>query len=481
MKMIKNVSFSVLKTFAAIIIPFIVFPYISRVLSVDDIGKWNYASAVVSYFSLAASFGINEYATRNGAQIRDNKNAFELFADQIFSVNSIFSAVSFCTLLICALLIKELLTYRWLLMLLGINVLILPLSLDWLFNVMEDFKYISIRSITIQIIATCCILAFVKQEGDLYKYAIISVAATTANIAINYLHARSFYLPKWTLNNGFQKHFNNLKWFFINSLASMIYLNSDIILLGIICNDYSVGLYSASSKIYSIVKQLFNAAVFALIPRLSFYASSNDDSFRELLKKVISIVFLFVVPATIGLFLMRYEVIYLVAGKKYIEASRSLGILSFATFFAVFANIFVNGIMISRRREKLVVFSTLISALLNIALNIVFIRYFAQDGAAATTLFAEAMLLIINVYFSRDVIKDIIDKRVIIDTIIATIVMSIVFVASRQYLHTLHVNYIVADIIIILSCFVTYLAVIILREKKIVLESLYSIRRQDRK
>ena len=65
----KNAFLTTIRTVIAMIIPLITFPYIARVLSVDEIGQYNFSNSVASYFLLVAGLGISTYAIREGAKI----------------------------------------------------------------------------------------------------------------------------------------------------------------------------------------------------------------------------------------------------------------------------------------------------------------------------------------------------------------------------------------------------------------------------
>ena len=50
----KNSIIYTLKTVIGLFLPLITFPYVTRVLSVDTIGKVNFSYSIISYFSLLA-------------------------------------------------------------------------------------------------------------------------------------------------------------------------------------------------------------------------------------------------------------------------------------------------------------------------------------------------------------------------------------------------------------------------------------------
>ena len=56
-KLNKNVIYSLLKSFSQMIFPMITFPYISRVLQAENVGKINFSNSIVGYVSLLASLG----------------------------------------------------------------------------------------------------------------------------------------------------------------------------------------------------------------------------------------------------------------------------------------------------------------------------------------------------------------------------------------------------------------------------------------
>ena len=84
-----------IKTLMTVIFPIITFPYASRVLGAAGIGKVNYATSIISYFSLIAALGISTYAIREGARIRDDKQRFNTFAKEMLHINLCTTLISY--------------------------------------------------------------------------------------------------------------------------------------------------------------------------------------------------------------------------------------------------------------------------------------------------------------------------------------------------------------------------------------------------
>lgn len=64
-------------------------------LGVTNIGKINFASSIVSYFSLIGAFGVANYAIREGARVRDKKEEFQNISNEMFSINIVTTIIAY--------------------------------------------------------------------------------------------------------------------------------------------------------------------------------------------------------------------------------------------------------------------------------------------------------------------------------------------------------------------------------------------------
>ena len=81
-----NSVINIIKTVLSIIFPLITFPYASRVLGVNGIGRVDYANSISNYFVLFAELGITTYAVREGAKIRENKEQLNYAVRLLLSI-----------------------------------------------------------------------------------------------------------------------------------------------------------------------------------------------------------------------------------------------------------------------------------------------------------------------------------------------------------------------------------------------------------
>ena len=317
------------RTILNLIFPLITFPYISRVLSVNEIGKYNFSDSVVSYFLLIAALGINQYAVREGTRFRKSYTDISQFASEIFSVNLISTLVSYIMLAILLFCSNKLHNYLLCILILSTQIFFVTIGTEWLYSIFEEYTYITIRSIIFKIISIVLLFMFVREQGDYIKYALITVVASVGSNILNYVHARKYCKIQFTLKFNWKNVLKPVLIIFASNVAIQIYVNSDITMLGYLGNDRSVGIYSISTKIYSIIKNVLTAVLTVTIPRFSLYAGKEEEEkYNGLLQKVINTLNLIIFPAMAGLIMLSKNIIVIIAGENYLDSQNSLCILS---------------------------------------------------------------------------------------------------------------------------------------------------------
>lgn len=445
-----NAVLNIIKQGFSILFPLITFPYASRVLGVSNYGRINFSSSIISYIALIAGLGIYNYAIREGSRVRENRDNLMSLADEVFSINIISTIVAYAIMFLLVLFWPKLGEYHSLLIIQSISIVFTTIGIDWFNVIFEDYFFIAIRYIVCQSIALILMFLLVKGEGDYLQYAFTSIfGSVLANISnLFYIRKHYHYFPKICLTSKCLRHIRSIMIMFGSSVATLIYVNSDVTILGILKDDTIVGYYSVSAKIYSIVKQLLNALLVVSIPRLSNEIAKGEIStVNKQYNKVFSILILIVGPACVGMFMLSENIILLFSGRQYVPAATSLQILSIALAFATLACFFVNVVMIPIRKEKEVLIATCISAMVNIILNFILIPVFAQNAAALTTVIAEIIMLVCSIYFCRGAIH-LKFWRELFTTMLSSLLIGLICATCKIYLNS---NFLIIVIAVCLS------------------------------
>ena len=390
-----NIFFNMLKALMHIIFPLISFPYAARVLGVDNIGKVQYCNSIVSYFILFAGLGIANYATREGTKYRGNRSELSKFAKEVLSINIISTVISYGVLFVVAEAFLR--DYLSLLIICSFLIAFTTFSIDWIYQIEEDFVYISIRTIAIQFLSLIALFLFVKKADDYIIYTAITVVANGGNCIFNWVHSRKyvdwFDKPE---KLDYKQHIKPILLIFSISISASIYLHLDSVMVGAMRGDHEVGLYSAATKLVTVVKSVITSISAVLLSRLSFYAHKNDElKYKTLLKNSINCVLMVAMPCGIGLAILRKEILLLFCGKEFMDAAFASLILSINLIFSVIDGMLYNQVFLPLKLERQASIATIAGAIISFVLNYFFILKWGFSGAAVTTLISECVVFII--------------------------------------------------------------------------------------
>lgn len=394
-----NALLNTIKTICSVIFPLITFPYISRVLKPDNVGKVNFGASFVSYFALLASLGIATHAIRECSAKRENKEALSKTASQIYSINICTTVIAYVLMAITLLFFRKFDAYRTLIIIQSTAILFTTIGCDWLNTAMEDFTFITIRTISFQVISIILMFAFIHSEEDYVFYAVISVISSSGANITNFFYRRKYCKVRFTKDINWQYHFKPIALLFVMILAQTIFSNADITMLGFMKSDAEVGIYSTALKIENIVAQVVTSLVWVVMPRLSAYFAENEfDKINYSLKEVFGVLVLFGFPCIAGVIGLSEEIVLLVGGEEYISSALPLIILFIAFGFSLLGGSFLgNMVLLPSKKEGQYMFICCTATVVNLILNYFLIPIWGAVAAAGTTAFCSMLMMLLMV------------------------------------------------------------------------------------
>ncbi len=457
--LVLNAALNGLRNILNLIFPLITFPYVTRVLSVSGIGEYNFANSIVSYFLLLAGLGVSKYGVREGAKYRDDIEKESKFVSEVFTINMIATILAYILLAVVIVFSDQVNRYAITVIIFSLQIFFTTIGVEWLFSMYEEYAYITIRSIIFKIISIVLLFLFVRDKNDVGIYAAITVFSSVGSNILNYIRARKMVHIRFRFRFDWNKHLKSIMILFASSIAIQIYVNSGITILGFMKDTYTVGLYSVSSKIYTIVKNGLAAILIVTIPRLSMLWGKNlVREYKTLFKDIFNGLLLVMFPSMVGLIMLSKQVVLIISGEEYISAVSSLRILCLALICSIISWIFNDGVLIPTKREKYALYSTIISAILNIIASFLLIGRWGQDAAALAVLIAEAAGMIMNIYWSRDIIK----LKDILETHFGAIIGCIIIIVECALVNRYISGNIVSTIVAIIVSVLTYTIMLII-------------------
>ena len=386
----------------------------------ENVGKVNFGTSYISYFSMIASLGITTYAIRECSSVREDKKLLGEKASEIFSINICTTAVSYILLATSLCLFRGLDNYRVLIVIQSTSILFTTLGADWLNSAMEDFEYITLRTIAFQIISLLLMFCLVKSSDDYLKYAAISVFSSSGANIVNVFYRRKFCKVSFTKNMNWKKHFKPILLLFVMILAQTIFSSADQTMLGIMKSDYEVGIYSTALKIENIIAQVVSSLAWVVMPRMSFYfAEGNYEKINLMLKKTLSLLMCIGIPAIAGVCVLSNEIVMIIGGEGYLDAALPLRILMFSFAFSLIGGSFLgNMVLLPSKNENTYMWICCVTAVFNVVLNYILIPYGGANAAAFTTALSSLLIMILLLLKK--------DKRIKLDYVIRVSVSPVI-------------------------------------------------------
>lgn len=455
---VRNSAYNMIKTMAGIIFPLITFPYVSRVLRAENVGKINFGNSIIGYIGLIASLGVSTYAIRACSQEKKNQNSLNRIASEIFSINMISTGVAYLVLVILLLFWMPLAEYRELILIQSGTILFTTLGADWINSAMEDFRYLAVRTTLVQLISLLAMFAFVHEPKDYFKYAAITVIAQSGGNIANIIYRRRFCNIHFTLRIDWKKHFPPIITLLGMLLAQQIFVNVDTTMLGIMKGDLEVGLYSTATKIYLIVNQMIASIAWVVMPRMSLLlAEKNSKKIEKLLEYVGNIIATMGVPCVTGMLFLATDILEIAAGSEYIAAATALRILAVALAFSLMGGFLGNIILLPAGKEKICFYACTVSAIANLGANFVLIPRFGMNAAACTTALSQLINLLISFAYARNYTDFRYMKKIIIAPLLEAFVIAVLCMTAQLTIENVYLRVIV---ILLLSA-AAYLPILI--------------------
>ena len=396
-----NYLLNVVKVISGMLFPLISFAYVSRVLSVEGIGKIDYVRNVVAIFIIVATLGMTTYGTREGAKARINKMALSKLVRELLIINLITTILSYLFFFCIVFFVDKFNGYQDIFFIYGLCIGFTALGLDWLYNALEDFKYITFRYLTFQLLSLILLFLFVKEKSDYLIYTGILTFSTVGSNLYNFIHSRKYVNLVYRGPINLVRHLKPILILFSCSLIGNIYLSLDSVMLGWMTSPYHVGLYSAANKMNRICLAIITSLFVVLLPRASYYIKAKEsEKLNRLIEKSLHFIFLMSFPIVVLVLVLSRDILIILSGYDFAPATLCSQILSVIIILIPISTMASKEVIIPFGSENKLFYSSIIGAMVNALLNYVLIPYYQETGAAIASVIAELSVAVITSYYA---------------------------------------------------------------------------------
>jgi len=398
MIVIKNFLYNVGYQILALVLPLITIPYVSRVLGVEGIGKYAFSYATTQYFCLVGMLGISIYGSRKIAEVKSSnlevsKTFFEIYKLQILA-----SLSSFVVYFLIFVHNNDFIYFAQ-----SLFVLSVVFDISWLYTGTEDFKKIVIRNTLVKIVGLILIFLLVKDKNDLNIYSFILSGSMLIGQLSMWIGLRNkvTYVAS-NIKGEFLKHLKPAFMIFVPAIAISIYSILDRTMLGIINGETDVAFYDQGQKIIRVALSIIPALSVVMMPRISSLRINKE---YKLANKYLEKSFLFTsiisIAMAFGLVGISKEFVPLFYGPQYLPVVDVFYLSSWIIIAIGIANVFGIQYLIAMNQENKYTVSVTVAAICNFVLNLILLPKLGYKGACVSTLIAEIIGVVIQVYYVR--------------------------------------------------------------------------------
>ena len=430
-----NAFFNVVRNVLRLIFPLITFPYVSRVLMPEGIGKVNFANSIVMYFYTIASLGIGSYGIREAAKIRNDRLALAKFTKEMLSINIVSTLVSYILLAASLVFVKKFESYRILIIVNSSSIILNTIGFEWLYSALEEYGYITLRSIIFQIVSLALTFILVRNSDDVVNYALVSVISNVGSNVCNLIHARRYLDLKTKVKLEIKKHLKPIFLLFFSSIAITVFSILDTSMVGFIKDDVEVGYYTSASKIIRMIRDLFPAISTVMFARVSYYVGTKEtQKIKEVTGQIFNLFYALSIPICMGFILLMKPILLLMCGSEFLPAVAVGQVLAPLVILSSISGYLSGAILISFGREKIYMYVEVGAALLDIVLNFAFIPKYGALGAGIATLITELVMFIVFHISVKNEISGVKIKKALVQYIISSVIMALVVYMEIKYL-----------------------------------------------
>ncbi|WP_240625880.1 flippase [Spirosoma pollinicola] len=378
---------------ANMLLPLLTVPYVVRIIGPERLGLLNFSMAYVAYFTLLINYGFDTAAVRSIAADRTNKALInKIFSEVVVgkALLWVLSTIIFCIVSFSVPEFREHLVLHVCTYFSCIGVVLFPV---WLFQAMEDLGRVAVFNLIVKILFTLTVFVVIRQADDyVYQNLSLSLAQVLVSVVAFRVAIKRFTIDfSWPAFSALAERFRDNRILFFTSVVATIYAGSNIFLLGLFSTPFSVGIFSAGTRIVGIVQAFVSLALNqAFFPIVANAFGQGREQGLRIVKTIFFPVTLFMMLISASIWIIAPYFIHLFYGAKFEEAILVLRVVALLPITLGLNNLMGVHTMLSLKMDKPFFRITAIGSVISLSLNALLIQKYSHVGVAYSWVITEA-------------------------------------------------------------------------------------------
>lgn len=364
--------------------------WVARYLGPGQWGELNYVLAFVTITGTVAKLGMDGFLVKEILENPLQKN--EILGTSFF-MRLLIIPILFGSVLIYFNILNLSSNYYWLLVFLSFSLFITPFDLiDLDFQSRLQSKLTVVAKNTAYVLgALLRVYLLINNKSIIWFAAAMGFEAALSYIFLTILYQRSNNIFHWSINFKLARKLLATGWpFTLASLAVILYMRLDQVMLGSMVNETQLGFFSSAIKISDVFLFLPMAVSSSYLPSLIEAKKIGSELF---IKKIqFSINWMMRISLVLAVLVTIFSdlIIQHLFGTEYMPASGIL-IIHIWSLIPIFLGVATSHYLVIENLQKFSLYRTLIGLIFNVLLNLYLIPRYAAFGAALATTISQFM------------------------------------------------------------------------------------------
>ncbi|WP_392347771.1 oligosaccharide flippase family protein [uncultured Polaribacter sp.] len=379
------------------ILPLIIFPYLVRNLGSEKYGLVMVAQSVALFLTIIVDFGFNISATREVANLKNDKEKLSQFYWNVFSIKLVLIIITFLLLLGLIICVDKFSVDPLIYLFSFGLVLGQAIFPTWFFQGIEKMQVITIVNVAAKLFFTISLFFVVLSPADYQYVPIFNGLGFVISGLFGFVFSLQYVKFIFPKLSQVKEIIENSSSLFFSNFAVSLYTSSNTLILGFFAGDSMAGVYASMEKLILAIKSLYSPFYQAIFPNLS---TKPYDEIRSYIDKMrIPIGFLGLVISIIIFFGAKKILMFAFDDAFIVGYSAVFQILGLISILSSLNMLYVTLYYPSIKKYKIRMKILISGGFLNLIIALSLVKFYTIYGVAISAVTAELFILLLAVYF----------------------------------------------------------------------------------
>lgn len=369
--------------------------WVARYLGPGQWGELNYVLAFVTITGTVAKLGMDGFLVKEILENPSQKN--EILGTSFF-MRLLVIPILFGSVLIYFNILNLSSNYYWLLVFLSFNLFITPfdlIDLDFQSRLQSKLTVVA-KNIAYVLGALLRVYLLINNKSLIWFAAAMGFEAALSYIFLTILYQRNNNIFHWSISFKLARKLLTTGWpFTLASLAVILYMRLDQVMLGSMVNETQLGFFSSAIKISDVFLFLPTAVSSSYLPSLIEAKKISWELFIKKNQFFINWMMRISLVLAVLVTIFSNLIIQHLFGTEYMPASGIL-IIHIWSLIPIFLGVATSHYLVIENLQKFGLYRTLIGLIFNVLLNLYLIPRYAAFGAALATTISQCMAAVFS-------------------------------------------------------------------------------------